>query len=76
MVIFIYRSDRGPPREREDRWQRGGGMDRRDDAGPPSEKQPWRPAGGGGWREREKEKHDSWKKDPERFVYITRDINS
>lgn len=69
-----------PVREKEEGWKRGssreddrGGegwrkgappdRDERDSSGPPSDK--WRPSGGG-WREREKEKHDSWKKDPER----------
>lgn len=68
--------ERTPHRDREERWGRGPPSDSRDDKGPPSEKAPWRPAGGGGWREREKEKQDAWKKEPEQrfdhsFAYKT-----
>lgn len=47
----------------ESRWKKGG------DA-PPSEERsgPWKPAqreGGVGWREREKMRSDSWKRDPD-----------
>ena len=51
------RRDEGRP---EEPWRRGGSTpDRKSDA-------PWRPSGQGGWREREKEKQESWKRDPEK----------
>ena len=76
VVCFIHRDegrglrDDGPgPRDRdgpsEEPWRRTGPPpDRRSEG--PAEKGPWRPSGQGGWREREKEKHEAWKKNPDK----------
>ena len=56
-------SFREEPAPQEDRWRREPQRERSDAGDDSSTTTPWRPGqGGGGWRERQKAKEETWKK--------------